>query len=82
MLHLFWNKLQISDLIYNEVFLKQEYLGNILALKDCRYVVNIGANIGMFTRFAKLRNLALVIHAFEPIKATYDVLVKNIERQD
>lgn len=68
-----------THLIYNEVFIKEEYLGNTLSLADCRYVIDVGANIGIFTLFAKLRNPALIIHAFEPIKATYDVLMKNIE---
>lgn len=67
-----------THLIYNEVFVKEEYLGDTLSLEDCRCVVDVGANIGIFTLFAKLRNPALVIHAFEPIKATYDLLVKNV----
>lgn len=70
---------QETQLIYNEIFVKEEYLGDMLSLDDCRYVVDVGANIGIFTLFAKLRNPNLVIHAFEPIKATYDVLLKNIE---
>ena len=70
---------QETQLIYNEIFVKEEYLGDTLSLDDCRYVVDVGTNIGIFTLFAKLRNPNLVIHAFEPIKATYDVLLKNIE---
>jgi FkbM family methyltransferase len=65
-------------LIYNEIFVKQEYLGTTLSLDACRYVLDVGANIGLFSLFAKLRNPSLVVHAFEPIKATYDVLVRNI----
>jgi FkbM family methyltransferase len=70
---------QETQLIYNEIFVKEEYLGGTLSLDNCRYVVDVGANIGIFTLFAKLRNPAVVVHAFEPIKATYDVLLKNIE---
>ena len=66
-------------LIYTEIFAKREYLGDTLSLDGCRYVFDVGANIGLFTLFAKLRNPALVVHAFEPIKATYDVLLRNIE---
>ncbi|MEZ4869397.1 MAG: FkbM family methyltransferase [Caldilineaceae bacterium] len=73
------NNVSEINLIYNEVFVKEEYLGDTLSLAECRYAVDVGANIGIFTLFAKLRNPALIIHAFEPIKATYDVLVKNIE---
>jgi FkbM family methyltransferase len=67
-----------TTLIYNEIFVQQEYLGTNLSLDDCHYVFDVGANIGLFTIFAKMRNRDLVVHAFEPIKATYDVLVKNI----
>lgn len=66
-------------LIYNEIFIQQEYLGNAISLDNCRYIVDVGANIGLFTIFAKMRNPALMVHVFEPIRATYDVLVKNIE---
>lgn len=66
-------------LIYNVIFVRQEYLGATLSLDGCRYVFDVGANIGLFTIFAKMRNDTLIVHAFEPIKATYDVLVKNIE---
>jgi FkbM family methyltransferase len=66
-------------LIYNEIFVKHEYLGAEIALDGCRCVFDVGANIGLFTIFAKLTNPDLIVHAFEPIKSTYDVLVKNIE---
>jgi FkbM family methyltransferase len=66
-------------LIYNEIFVKHEYLGVDIVLDGCRCVFDVGANIGLFTLFAKLANPDLIVHAFEPIKPTYDVLVKNIE---
>ena len=69
---------QETMLIYNEIFVQQEYLGTALSLDDCRYVFDVGANIGLFTIFAKMKNRDLVVHAFEPIGATYDVLAKNI----
>ncbi len=77
-----------AALIYNEVFLKQEYMGTTdatgagvssVSLENCHCVFDVGANIGLFTLFAKRQNPDLVVHAFEPIKATYDTLVKNIE---
>lgn len=70
---------QETALIYNEIFVKREYLGTTLSLDGCRYVFDVGANIGLFTVFAKLNKPDLVVHAFEPIKATYEVLVKNVE---
>ena len=37
-------------LIYNEIFVKHEYLGGSIVLEGCRYVFDVGANIGLFTR--------------------------------
>jgi hypothetical protein len=65
-------------LMYNEIFIEQEYLGANLALDGCRCLFDVGANVGLFTIFAKRTNPDLIVYAFEPIKATYDVLVKNI----
>ncbi len=53
--------------IYNEIFLWQDYLGSGLSLADCRYVFDVGANVGLFSLFAKLQNPALTVHAFEPV---------------
>ena len=66
-------------LIYNEIFVKREYLGADISLDGFRSLFDVGANIGLFTIFAKLANPDLTVHAFEPIKSTYDVLVRNIE---
>ncbi len=68
-----------TELIYNEIFVKQEYLLHGLSLEDCRCVFDVGANIGLFTVFIKSRNEDLVVHAFEPIRHNYDTLLRNIE---
>jgi len=73
------SSIEESTLIYNEVFVKEEYLSGDASLEGCRCVFDVGANIGLFTVFAKTRNPDLVVHAFEPIGPTYDVLLKNIE---
>jgi nonribosomal peptide synthetase DhbF len=67
-----------TQLIYNEIFVRQEYLGTTPSLDGCRWVFDVGANIGLFTIFAKMRNPDLVVHAFEPIQTTFDVLAKNL----
>jgi FkbM family methyltransferase len=38
----------------------------------------VGANIGFFTIFAKLRTPDLILHAFEPLPETFAVLAKNV----
>ena len=68
-----------TEFIYNEVYVKQEYLRHGLTLEDVSCVFDIGANIGIFTLFVKSRNPRAVIHAFEPIQDTYDVLRLNVE---
>lgn len=67
-----------TELIYNEIFVKQEYLRHGLSFENCRYVFDVGANIGLFTVFAKSRNKDLIVYAFEPISDTYRVLLRNI----
>ena len=68
-----------TEFIYNEVFVKQEYLRHGLHLEDASCIFDIGANIGVFVLFAKIRNPRAVVHAFEPIPETCDVLRRNVE---
>lgn len=67
-----------TELIYNEVFVKKEYLGHSPPLQGMHTVVDVGANIGMFTLLAKRENPNLTVYSFEPMKETYEVLLKNI----
>ncbi|MGB7539161.1 MAG: FkbM family methyltransferase [Anaerolineales bacterium] len=68
-----------TEFIYNEVFVKQEYMRHGLTLEGASCVFDIGANIGVFALFAKIKNPKAVIHAFEPIPETCDVLRRNVE---
>jgi FkbM family methyltransferase len=68
-----------TEYIYNEVCVQQEYLRHGLTLEGASCVFDVGANIGMFTLFAKINNPQAVVHAFEPIPDTYDVLRRNVE---
>lgn len=56
------------------VFLKQEY-GKI---KEDSIVVDVGANIGVFSLYAALSG-AKKVYAFEPSKEAFEILCKNIE---
>ena len=75
------SSIEETEFIYNEVYVKQEYLRHGLTLEDVSCVFDIGANIGVFTLFVKAKNPRAVIHAFEPIQDTYDVLRLNVELQ-
>ncbi len=45
-------------------------------------VLDIGANIGMYTRlFSKLVGTSGSVHAFEPVPLTYEYLIFNIDRE-
>jgi FkbM family methyltransferase len=68
-----------TEFIYNEVFVKKEYLRNGLSLEGTSCILDVGANIGMFVLFAKMQNPGAVVHAFEPIPETFEVLKRNVE---
>ena len=68
-----------TELIYNEMFVKMEYLNHSPPLARMQTVVDVGANIGMLTLFTKKENPNLVVYSFEPAKETYDVLLRNIQ---
>lgn len=67
-----------AALIYNEVVVKQEYFQNGLSIADARCVIDIGANIGIFTMAVKLKAPEAAIYAFEPISDTFHVLEQNV----
>ena len=67
-----------TELIYNEVFVKKEYFSHSPPLQGMHTVVDVGANIGMFTLLSKRENPNLTVYSFEPIQETYEVLLRNI----
>jgi FkbM family methyltransferase len=71
--------IETTELIYNEVYVQQEYLRHSLTLDDAACIFDVGANIGIFTLFAKARTPGAAVHAFEPIKDNYDVLMLNVD---
>lgn len=56
------------------VFIRKQY-GSIAGKST---VVEVGANIGTFAIYAATDNRKARLYCYEPIKANYDVLVKNI----
>jgi FkbM family methyltransferase len=67
-----------TEFIYNEVMVKREYLrsGASIAQADC--IVDVGANIGMFTLLVKSVNPDARVFAFEPIPENYEALRQNV----
>ena len=68
-----------TEFIYNEIVVNQEYMQHGLSLEGCNCIFDVGANIGVYTLFVKMRNPAVTVYSFEPIPEICDVLRKNIE---
>jgi FkbM family methyltransferase len=67
-----------ATLIYNEIMVKQEYFQNGLSVEQARCVIDIGANIGVFTLSAKGKAPDAKVYAFEPMPETFHVLERNV----
>jgi FkbM family methyltransferase len=67
-----------AALIYNEIMVKQEYFQNGLSVVDAHCVIDIGANIGIFTMATKLKAPKAAVYAFEPIPDTFKALEQNV----
>ncbi|MET8582263.1 amino acid adenylation domain-containing protein [Streptomyces collinus] len=67
-----------TDFVYEEIFTNLEYLRNGVTLRDGDCIVDVGANIGLFTLFAGLRCPGARIYAFEPIPPVFDSLRRNV----
>lgn len=69
-----------TELMYNEIFEARQYMRSGIAVSHGDTIVDIGANIGMFTMYL-LRNFEnLSIHAVEPVSETFEVLSRNMQR--
>jgi FkbM family methyltransferase len=67
-----------ATIIYNEIMVKREYFQHGVSVEGARCVVDIGANIGIFTIAAKLAAPDAVVYSFEAIPDTHQVLEQNI----
>ena len=66
----------MDTLIINEIFNNNDY--KIYKLKNHSTIIDIGANIGVFSIYAANKNKTSKIFAFEPSQKTYNQLVENI----
>ncbi|KTD55966.1 methoxymalonyl CoA synthase [Legionella sainthelensi] len=75
----FVNELETQGLIY-EIFSQKTYLLDFLSLNPGAVIVDVGANIGIFSLFALQHcNYNAEIYCFEPIPMTFFCLQKNLE---
>jgi FkbH-like protein/FkbM family methyltransferase len=68
-----------TDYLYKEVFEDECYLRHGIRLRDGATVLDVGANIGLFSLFVMSRCKDPVIYAFEPAPVVYDLLRANCE---
>ncbi|MDP6708748.1 MAG: FkbM family methyltransferase, partial [Alphaproteobacteria bacterium] len=67
-----------TDYLYEEIFVEQTYLKHGIELPEDAVVVDIGANVGLFSLFVAERSPGARILACEPSPITHAVLEKNL----
>jgi FkbM family methyltransferase len=72
------DKLSALD-IYEEIFVENEYLQFGIEVKDQDVIFDVGANIGLFSRYMAQKARDLTIFAFEPVPTIYEVLEANLK---
>jgi amino acid adenylation domain-containing protein/FkbM family methyltransferase len=70
-----------TDALYEEIFLKRGYeRGGVAIPAGDTVVIDVGANIGMFTLYVSSRNPRAKIYAIEPIPDVCEKLRENVRR--
>ncbi len=67
-----------AQLLYEEIFLNNSYVRNGITLPENGCILDVGANIGMFSIYANLASRGLSIYCFEPIPPTFELLKLNV----
>lgn len=68
-----------TEYLFKEIFEEESYVKHGIGLRDGATVVDIGANVGLFSLFVMSRCRNPGIYAFEPGPAAYDALRANCE---
>jgi amino acid adenylation domain-containing protein/FkbM family methyltransferase len=67
-----------AEIMYEEIFLENIYVKNGITIPDNGCVVDVGANIGVFSLYAGTLASGLTVYAFEPIEAVAQALRLNM----
>src|SRR5262249_19857070 len=67
-----------TDYLYREIFELQAYLRSWISLTPGMTVLDVGANVGMFTLFVKHQVPDAKVYAFEPNPEVFKVLNANL----
>lgn len=66
-----------TEYVYKEIFVDKCYLKHGITINDGDTIIDIGANIGLFTLFVNQHCKEPVVYSFEPSPAVYDILKAN-----
>lgn len=69
-----------TDFMYDEIFNKKIYVPDGILLNEASLVIDIGANIGLFSLFIKQEFPKSTIYAFEPSLQLFDLLKLNLKQ--
>ncbi len=64
--------------LFDEIVVRSRYLRGGIEIRDGDLVVDVGANIGLFTLYAAAQAADVHIHAFEPVPAAAEALETNV----
>jgi len=71
------DKLTALD-VYEEIYVENEYLRHGIQIKNKDVIFDIGANIGLFSRFMTTQAKDLRIYTFEPVPVIFRILEENL----
>ena len=63
---------------YDEIYNENDYLKYGLKVKDGDVIFDVGANIGLFSRYISQQAKDLEIYTFEPVPTIFEVLEANL----
>jgi len=66
-----------TEYLYQEIFIDRAYLKHGITLQDSACVIDIGANIGLFTLFVQQQCSQATIYSFEPAIHAFEKLEAN-----
>jgi FkbM family methyltransferase len=69
-----------TEFTYNEIFVDKIYLKNGIQVDNTSTVLDIGANIGLFSLFLKQKYPDCKIFSFEPSPELFDILKLNLSQ--
>lgn len=68
------------DFLYDEIVVQNAYLRHGVAVRPGGVVLDVGANVGLFSLMLARRDPSVRLHAFEPVPAIHAALAANAAR--